>query len=254
MDGQGKHTGRIVPPQLTSGCFRDAVIERGPDSYGVSPTTGNAWNRAFLEKVLPIRESDFRICADKYLFSLAPLFGYTKSIAEPLAYYRMHEKNNYFCSAFEDRIKVELLNFERSSTALAFYCQKLGISVNPDAWERHSWWHRVHQSIVEIATVIPEGYSFILVDEDQWASTPIVAGRHRVPFPEKEGQYWGPPPNDSAAIRELERLGPADARFIVVAWPAFWWLEHYAGLHRHLRSTCRCVLENDRLVVFDRRL
>jgi hypothetical protein len=45
----------------------------------------------------------------------------------------------------------------------------------------------------------------------------------------------------------------AGAGFIVFAWPAFWWLDHYAGLHRHLRAHFRCVLENDRLVVFDLR-
>jgi hypothetical protein len=31
---------------------------------------------------------------------------------------------------------------------------------------------------------------------------------------------------------------------------AFWWLDHYVGLHRYLRSAGRCVLENSRLVVF----
>ena len=37
----------------------------------------------------------------------------------------------------------------------------------------------------------------------------------------------------------------------VFAWTAFWWLDHYAGLRRHLREHYRSVLENDRVVVFD---
>jgi hypothetical protein len=40
---------------------------------------------------------------------------------------------------------------------------------------------------------------------------------------------------------------------MVFAWPAFWWLEHYAGLREHLRSKFRCVLDNERLVAFDLR-
>lgn len=33
----------------------------------------------------------------------------------------------------------------------------------------------------------------------------------------------------------------------------FGWLEHYAGLHRHLCAISRCVMRNERLVVFDLR-
>jgi hypothetical protein len=38
---------------------------------------------------------------------------------------------------------------------------------------------------------------------------------------------------------------------IVFLWPSFWWLEHYAEFARYLRERFACVLENDRLVVFD---
>jgi hypothetical protein len=41
--------------------------------------------------------------------------------------------------------------------------------------------------------------------------------------------------------------------FAVVAWPAFWWLDYYAGLERHLRSRYRRVLDGERLIVFDLR-
>jgi hypothetical protein len=37
------------------------------------------------------------------------------------------------------------------------------------------------------------------------------------------------------------------------AWPAFWWLDHYAGLERHMRSNFPRLFENERLVVFDLR-
>jgi polysaccharide pyruvyl transferase WcaK-like protein len=104
----------------------------------------------------------------------------------------------------------------------------------------------------DITQVIPEGQDLILVDECRWG-TEVAAGHRVIPFLEKDGQYWGQPADDGTAIRELERLRQAGAGFMVFAAPAFWWLEYYAGLHAHLRSKFRCVLENDRLVVFDLR-
>ena len=43
------------------------------------------------------------------------------------------------------------------------------------------------------------------------------------------------------------------ATFLVVAWPAFWWLDFYVGLARHLRSRYRRVFGTERLVIFDLR-
>ncbi len=80
-----------------------------------------------------------------------------------------------------------------------------------------------------------------------------LPGLRAIPFLEKNGQYWGPPADDETAVREFERLRQAGASYIAFAWPAFWWLEHYADFARHLRSRFRCVVENQRLVVFDLR-
>lgn len=113
-----------------------------------------------------------------------------------------------------------------------------------------TWSERLDLATQEIATLIPPGDTFILVDQNQWGSE-VVAGRHAIPFLERDGQYWGPPADDETAIRELERLRRVGASFIVFGWPAFWWLEQYAELHRHLRSQFCCVLKNPRLVVFD---
>ena len=74
-----------------------------------------------------------------------------------------------------------------------------------------------------------------------------------VPFLERDGQYWGPPPDGDTGIQELERLRKLGADFIVFVWTAFWWLDYYAELHNYLRSRFRCVLENDRMVAFDLR-
>jgi hypothetical protein len=105
----------------------------------------------------------------------------------------------------------------------------------------------------EIARVIPASDSFILVDQNQWGFQ-LVTDRCRIPFLERDGQYWGLPPDDQTAIRELERLRGTGANFIVFGWPAFWWLDYYSGLGKYLSAKFRCALRNSRLIVFDLRL
>jgi 2-polyprenyl-3-methyl-5-hydroxy-6-metoxy-1,4-benzoquinol methylase len=112
------------------------------------------------------------------------------------------------------------------------------------------WSERAQRAAQELATVVAPDSPFILVDEDRIRSE--LPSRHRAwPFPERNGQYWGPPLDDVSAIEEVERLRRHGARFVVVAWPAFWWLDFYGGLERHLRSRYRRILETERLVVFE---
>jgi hypothetical protein len=109
---------------------------------------------------------------------------------------------------------------------------------------------RLRLAAQELEAAIPSETTFILVDKD--GSTTLVRQDPRLPLPlESDAQYSGPPPNDETAIREVEHLRQAGARYLVVTWPAFWWLEYYSGLHQHLRSRFECLLENERLVVFD---
>ena len=126
--------------------------------------------------------------------------------------------------------------------------------VHPDRYlEAVEWELPRAVAAAEIALLVPEGESLILADEDQWATEGSVAGRSCVPFTESAGRYNGPPEDGAAAVKELERLRAAGARFIAFAWPAFWWLEHYRELDRHLRARYRSVLENERLILFDLR-
>jgi len=95
---------------------------------------------------------------------------------------------------------------------------------------------------------VPAGVRFILVDEDQ-----LRLGLHRaeaIPFLEREGRYWGPPQDDIIALQEFRRLCEAGAKYIVFAWPAFWWLEYYRGLAEHLAKCFRCIYADDRLRIW----
>jgi hypothetical protein len=90
------------------------------------------------------------------------------------------------------------------------------------------------------------------VDEEQIRGV-VASQRPAIPFLERDGQYWGPPADSATAIREFERLRRTGAGFIAFTWTAFWWLDYYAGFHAHLRDKYACLLENERLVVFDLR-
>jgi glycosyltransferase involved in cell wall biosynthesis len=252
IDEHSKDKGRVVPSQeLPEGDSREVVVGDGPWNCIVAPTTGNAWARAFLERVFPIPEKEWRICTDSYLFTLAPIFGRIKRLSEPQGYYRVHGQSSFSSAKFDETLQLHLTYFDRACAALGKFCQDLGIQVDQEAWRSKSWAHRLHSAVQEIVDLVPAGEAFILVDKDSWGTDDDLGGRRRIPFLERDGQYWGAPPDDETAIRELERLRRSGASFIVFAWPAFWWLEHYVGLRAHLRSKFRCVLENERLIAFD---
>jgi hypothetical protein len=107
----------------------------------------------------------------------------------------------------------------------------------------------LRRTLAELTQLVPNGATFILVDECALDSSQF-GGRTALPFLEREGVYWGAPPDDDTAIQECERLRASGARLLIVAYPAFWWLDHYIGFHQHLRRRYRCVLQNDRLVAF----
>jgi hypothetical protein len=106
----------------------------------------------------------------------------------------------------------------------------------------------------EIAALVPAGDALILVDGQQLNAREVAGGRRTIPFLERDGVYWGPPADDETGIREFERLRQqSGASHMVFAWPAFWWLDYYGGLQHHLRVHFPCILENERLVIFDLR-
>ena len=267
-DASSRKTGKIWCKSLPDVDLRDLVLREGPNGVSGYLPSGNAHTRGFLESVFPLpdvrRNSDCspsnrkkswaaRPAPDWYLATLAPLYGRVKQVAQPQVCYRIHGANGYQSLKFEDRLRFDLALFDYVSKAAAEHCNKLGISVNREQWKAKSWAHRIQQAAQDIVSLIPVGGSFILVDEDSWKTDSFLSGRKRIPFLERDGRYWGKPPDDVTAIQELERLREAGAKFIVFAWSSFWWFDYYAGLHRHLRTGFSCLLENDCLVVFDLR-
>src|SRR5205807_1459638 len=128
-----------------------------------------------------------------------------------------------------------------------------GIAGHPEDWRRRNayyrWMHTLSRATEELKAVIPPGGSFLLVDEGQWGAN-VITGRRAIPFPERDGQYGGPPADDAAAITEFERLRQGGAGFMVFGWPAFWWLDYYEGFRAYLHSQFPRLVDNERLLVF----
>lgn len=118
-------------------------------------------------------------------------------------------------------------------------------------WMRR-WVEDAQSTAQELAVLISPADTFILVDQGQLGNL-VASGRHAIPFLEHNGQYWGVPPDDATAVREFERLRHLGASFIVFVWPAFWWLDYYPELNRHLRMKFPCVAQNERFIAFDLR-
>jgi glycosyltransferase involved in cell wall biosynthesis len=252
--GNGMKTGETRPSHmLPEGDFRQQVLDRGPSNVASAPTSGNAWSRRFLQRVLPIPEdvAYYRLCADEYLYTLAPVFGLVRTISQPQGCYRIHGDNVYSSRSFRQKLDLELSGYDGQCRALSAALARNGMVVDLASWKQHSWFHRLDRAVSDVLAVVPEGSEFILVDGNTWGAPREFVERRVRSFLELDGMDGGPPADDKAAIRRLTTLLADETRFLVVAWPCFWWFDEYPGWSKLLRRAAGCVLSNDVVAVFD---
>jgi hypothetical protein len=107
---------------------------------------------------------------------------------------------------------------------------------------------RLRRARAELIRLIPLDERFALVDEEQLRST--LPHPHAIPFPSREGIYWGPPEDSAAAIRELERLRHEGAKRLVFIWSTFWWLDHYRDFARFLEANWKPEARTGTVIVY----
>jgi hypothetical protein len=114
--------------------------------------------------------------------------------------------------------------------------------------DRWTWMERALAASEDLSRVVPKGEAFVLLNDSVW--NPDVVPERR-PLLGADGGRTGGPADEEEAIARLEGMRAGGASFVAFAWPAFWWLERFPRLHLHLTSSYRCVLRNERVVVFD---
>ena len=252
VNKHGAPTERLNPDRdLSDGDLRDHVLRDGPEAYEWPPTGGNAWRRSFLETALPIPEEPYRVCPDLYLAALIPVAGIIRRIDEPLSCWRLHGQNNSWEAPFEQRLPRFIQRWDLACDALVEHCKKNGLRHESERWRARAWCHRVERAVETLCRIVPPDRCVTLIDANDWgAAGASLYGRHCLPFVEHDGQYWGLPADDDAAIEELERQRAAGSDFAALAWPCFWWHEHYPRFASHLAGTYPLVFSDDDLRVF----
>ncbi len=254
-DARGQANGTLVPASnLPAGDLRDVVLRHGPrsDAYLWPPTSGNAFARAFLERVMPMPEAAYRTCPDLYLCGLAPLYGAVAAAPRPLGLWRVHGANNTWRGPFLCRVESYVTQWEACFAELERHARRLGLAPDPARWARESWWHRLRDAARLIQGAVPHGGTFVLIDDDQWACTDLD-GRPAVPLVVGPGGSWGRPGDDAQALRELDARRAQGATHLAFAWTAQWWRDYYRQFIRRLESGCRRIAGNENVTVFELR-
>jgi glycosyltransferase involved in cell wall biosynthesis len=246
VDRDGNVTGALRPEALMpTGDLRQRTIEYGPLGHSNPPTSGNAFARHVLEQMLPMPEAEYRICADAYLVMLTSIYGELRRSLMPLSFWRRHGDNRYNGTreTIAERVLADLERYDVLAATLAVHLEAQGIRVQADLWRKRNIGYRrldrVRTTVAEIEQIVPEGGTFVLVDDGDWAQGHLQ-GRELMPGRTAlrlfDGATLAEPPAEGTLLAEVQRLERAGASHIVFVWPGSWWLQHYPALEAHLRA------------------
>jgi hypothetical protein len=256
IDEHGQRTGGLHKRSLVEGDLRDDFIRHGPVSQPQSPTSGNAWARWFLERVMPLPEHEDKHGADGFLKKLCPIFGVIRRAKQPLGCYRIHPASYGGGRGLVFKLRRGLSRFPTYCRLLTHHLGQMGVDVDPSRWmgaeSQYHWLKNAVALYDEIGMLLPCNETFILIDNDALGEE-FFTGYEFRPFLERDGLYWGAPADDRQAIQELDRMRAEGTSFLAIAFPAFWWSDSYPEFFRYLHSTFHCMCRNERLMVFDLR-
>ena len=104
-----------------------------------------------------------------------------------------------------------------------------------------------------VESVVPHGATILVASRGDEGLLRF-RGRRGLHFPQLAGGvYAGHYPSDgAAAVAHLEELRAGGASHLAFPHAAFWWLEHYGELRRHLEASARLVAcETDTCIVWE---
>jgi glycosyltransferase involved in cell wall biosynthesis len=254
VDQAGHVLGRL--PKRTLPAFDRLEVLRGgdPHLFAIAPTSANAWSRPFLESLLPLPEIEPAVgygsaMADCLLGMASLAYGGTRFTVDVHGRYLVHDANDFarrdVYGQLDFHLAVLPLHFER----LEAYVRSRGIEADAAAWRRRSAWFRLAAAVDELTRSCASAGRVAIADDgwriDRGAPFPAV------PFPEREGEWWGVPADDAQALEEVERARSSGVRSLALLWTSFWWLDHFVELREHLEAECRTLVSTDDVIVFD---
>jgi SAM-dependent methyltransferase len=140
------------------------------------------------------------------------------------------------------RVAERLADDERDATTILPL-------VHPGCTAQLAWQNRALRACIELMRATPEGAVILIVDENRLGELPPL-GRTLRTFPQRDGQYAGPPVHSAAAVAAVDDERRRGADFIAFAWPAAWWLDYYGDFAADLRRRGAEVLKSDDWTVF----
>jgi glycosyltransferase involved in cell wall biosynthesis len=136
IDADGRAIGGIVPyspARMPDGDIRASIVDAG--CYVGVPTSGNAFARTVLDRILPLPESQWHQAADTSLEILAPFLGDVVSIREILGCYRIHDANHGMLGDELDsrKLRVKIVIDLQRELALSQFALDSGFAI-PRNW------------------------------------------------------------------------------------------------------------------------
>jgi len=134
IDAQGRPLGATVPyapSQMPDGDIRESILASG--GYVGAPTSGNAFARTVLERLLPLPEPQWHQAADTSLEIIAPFLGDVVSLKKTLGYYRVHDSNHGMIGEGLDsrKLRVKIIIDLQRENALREFGSHAGFAVAP---------------------------------------------------------------------------------------------------------------------------
>lgn len=219
-DARGRPSGGLRPAAPGStGDLRRVISLHGPGVLQVTPTSGNAFARQFLETALPMPTSAFRTGGcDLYLSWLAAASGRVENISRPLSRYRRHGSNDNISGSTDARIDRGLGWARQGFVAVA---DRLGLERDAThRWGDHEWWHQIEVARTVVREHVPADARMLIVDDYLWAVRDTFAERNAVQLAAD-----GAGDADTALVRQMSSALATGISHLLVATFCDWWFE-----------------------------
>jgi glycosyltransferase involved in cell wall biosynthesis len=136
VDAEGSFIGNVFP-NFPAGLTPEAIRAEALRTalYPCPPTSGNAYSRSFLERVMPLPHVPCG--ADGPINTVAPLYGDVVTIDRPLAWYRVHGKNDGAQKTLAAEKFARFIRHDQSRAEfLRQHAARLGLAVDGDPLDR----------------------------------------------------------------------------------------------------------------------